>query len=276
MTRLPDSRSDILAFRRSGRALIVVARAIPVLLTLTLLAACASTPPPSSGTLTSYADLAQTKGRRTQASTRAESAPLMAARTVRIAPVTFAGDAQSNATPAQLALIANAMERTLCKDLSARFDIVTGSDMADLTVRTAITRIKPTNAAAAALSRAVSLAVPAPRLPVGLGGFAAEAEAMGPQGNQVAAMIWSRDADLSGAGRASSIGDAYELSAKFAHDLARLMVPGKDRAARKPRGRDEPVNAACALYGAGPGLSGVVAGLFGAPPEWTDRPRPGL
>ena len=273
MSAFPDSRPDAAVIRRSRRALLIAARAIPATLALGLMAACASAPPPSGGSLTSYSDLAKTKGRRTQASTRAESAPLIAARTVRIAPVTFASGAQSSATPAQLALIANAMERTLCRDLSARFEVVAEADKADLTLKTAITRIKPTNAGAAALSRAISMAIPAPRLPVGLGGFAGEAEVLGPQGDQAAAMIWSRDADSYGGGRASSIGDAYDLSSRFAHDLARLMVTGKDRAASKSRRGGKPVSDACAIYGKGPGFSGAVGGLLGAPPEWTDGSR---
>jgi hypothetical protein len=60
------------------------------------------------------------------------------------------------------------------------------------------------------------------------------------------------------------------LPAAFADQAARLHAP---LAARKPRGHTEPVNARCALYGEGPRLSGVVAGLFAATPEWTDRPR---
>ncbi len=254
----------------------LAARAIPMVVSLGLLTACASAPPPSGVTLTSYAGLERIKSRGAQAFARVDSAPLLTARTVRLEPVKFSDEAQSNATPAQRSLIANAMERAMCKDLSARFEIVSAPKVADLTVRTEVTRIKPTNAGVATLSLAVSMVVPAPRLPVGLGGFAAEAEALGPDGKQAAAIVWSRDADVFSGRRASSVGDAYDLSTKFAHNLSKLLVAEKDRdAPRMPRHRT-PVSSACDVYGRGSGFSGVVAGLFGAPPQWTDGKRPGL
>jgi len=273
MSALPVSHLDRSTIRRPRRAQVVAARTISLVLGLGLLTACASIPPASNGTLTSYADLAKVQGRRTQASARADSVSLSAARTVRIEPVIFSNDAQSNATPAQLLLIANAMERKLCKELSARFEIVPETDKADLSIKTFVTRIKPTNVNAAALSAMISFAVPAPRLPVGLGGFAAEAEALGPEGGQVVALIWSRDADAFSGKRVSSIGDAYDLSTQFANDMSKLMtaVP------KPPHGHGgQPVNSSCSIYGKGPGFSGRLSGLFGAPPEWTDGKRPRL
>lgn len=241
-------------------------------LTLVTLAACASAPPPGGGSLTSYAGLASTGAHRTQASARSDAAPLGVARTLRIDPVTFAADAQSNATPAQQTLIANTMARALCRDLDRRYQILTGPGDADLTVRTVVTRIRPTNAGAAALSAAASWLVPVPRLPIGLGGFAAEAEAVGPNGEQAAAMVWSRDADVFSGKRVSSIGDAYDLSTRFTHDLGKLLIRSADPATLAPRGKAG--RGACETYGKGPGLTGALAGLLGAPPKWTDGKRP--
>ncbi len=262
--------------RRTCSMQTLAARVFPMALSLGLLTACASAPPPSGVNLTSYAGLERIKARGAQASARVDSAPLLTARTVRLEPVKFSGEAQSNATPAQRSLIANAMERALCKDLSSRFEILSAPEKADLTVRTEVTRIKPTNAGVAALSLAVSMVVPAPRLPVGLGGFAAEAEALGPDGKQAAAIVWSRDADVFSGRRASPIGDAYDLSTKFAHDLSKLLVAERDLAAPKRSHSRTPASSACAVYGKGAGFSGVVAGLLGAPPQWTDGKRPSL
>ena len=275
MSALSNHRPGASPIRRSGRARAAAAHAVSLTLALGLLAACASAPPSSGQSLSSYDGLARTKARRTQVSARADSAMLMGARTVRIEPVTFADDARSNATPAQRGLIANAIERTLCHDLRTRFEIVTAPDTANLTVRTVVTRVKPTDAGAAALSVAVSMVIPAPRLPLGLGGFAAEAEALKPEGGQAAAMTWSRNADLFSGKRVSSVGDAYDLSTRFAHDLSTLLAKEKDRSLPRLSQSSKPVSSTCAIYGRSPGLSGTVAGLLGAPPEWTDGHRPG-
>lgn len=247
----------------------LLARHVSAAMALALLTGCASVPPATTGSLTSYGDLAKVRSLRTQAASKADGAALTRARTVRIDPVVFGDALGAELTTAQMSLIANAMERTLCSRLGPHFEVVDSRVDADLTIRTAVTRIRATGAKAAALSAAISLAIPAPRLPIGLGGFAAEAEVVRPDGVQAAALIWSRDADMLSGKRASSIGDAYDLSTKFAQDLSKLIV--KERAKGSPQRSHRDAADACGVYGKRPGLTGTVAGLFGAPPEWTDR-----
>jgi hypothetical protein len=269
-------RFDTRAVGRSRQGGAVAGYQLSVVLMLGSLSGCASSTPPTGGTLTSYSGLTKTTAHRAQALERADNIALMAAQTVRIEPVTFASDAQSKATPVQLALLANAMERSLCKRLSTRFNIVAAPDKADLTIKTVVTRIKPTNAAAAGLSLAVSASILpfAPRIPVGLGGFSAEAEAIQPDGGQAAAMVWSRDADILSGKRVSTIGDAYDLSISFTHDLAKLLAsPMTQPRIRTPTRRDKPVAVACNIYGKGPGIVGAVGGLLGASPKMTDGER---
>ena len=264
-----DSRAD--GRRRQVKTIVV--HHLSVALMLGALSGCASPAPPTGGSLTSYSGLTKTKAHRARALERADNVALLAAQTVRIEHVTFAGDAQSKATPAQLALLANAMERSLCKRLSTRFNIATAPDQADLAIKTVVTRIKPTDAAAAGLSLAVSASILpfAPRIPVGLGGFSAEAEAIQPDGGQAAAMVWSRNADILGGKRVSAIGDAYDLSISFTHDLAKLLTsPAADLGIKS---RDKSVSAACNIYGKGPGIVGAVGGLLGASPKMTDGQR---
>ena len=134
---------------RAGQARAIAVRPPSAALALGPLSACASPAPPTSGLLTSYSGLTKTRAHRAHAFERVDSIALAAAKTVRLETVTFAEDAQSRATPAQRAQLANALERALCKKLSARFKITTASDSADLTIKTVVTRIKPTNAAAA-------------------------------------------------------------------------------------------------------------------------------
>ena len=257
-----------------------VVRALALALPLAVLAGCATAPPPE-GALPSYDGMTKSKAMRTQASVKADDAALLAAKTLRLEPVAFAAETEGKATPAQLALIANAMERTLCARLSARFEIVGPQAPADLTVKTTITRIKPSGAGMTGASIVVSHLSPVPftpRVPLGLGGFTAEGEATDPAGRQDAAMTWSRDADLYTGSRVSAIGDAYNFSGVFAGDLSTLLITGKDPVhdlalPALPR-HGKSARVACAGYGQGGGVAGFIGSRFGAPPEWTDGARP--
>jgi hypothetical protein len=119
-----------------------------------------------------------------------------------------------------------------------------------------------------------------PRIPIGLGSLAVEAEAMA-QGSQQAALIWARGADsMTTRPRASNEADAYALASEFGADFARLLVTGDDPiklslSVPSARGVGEflgasPKEAACARYGRNPGVGGLVGGMVGLPPNWTD------
>lgn len=270
------SRHRPAARRRSAHALAARAGALALPFVLT---ACATAPPPS-GALSSYSDMTKSKALRTQASVRVDTPVIMAARTIRLEPIIFTPAIGDGASAAQRALISNAVARKLCASLSQRFEVVGAQDPADLSVRTTITRIKSTNAGAAAASVVVSHLSPiplTPRIPIGLGGFSAEGEAIDPAGRQEAAMIWSRDADLYGGKRISSIGDAWDFSEAFAGDWSKLLLTGKDPVhdialPKLPRRGKHP-GETCRAYGKGPGVAGFIGGHLGAPPEWTE-PKP--
>jgi hypothetical protein len=248
---------------------------------LILLAGCAAAPPPE-GALSSYDGMTKSKAMRTRASVKADETALVAAKTLRLEPVAFAAATEGKATPAQLALIANAMQRTLCARLSARFEIVGPQGPADLTVKTTVTRIKPTGTGAAGVSIVAAHFSPIPftpsRVPLGLGGFSAEGEATDLAGRQDAAMTWSRDADIYTDSRVSAIGDAYNFSGAFARDLSALLITGKDPvhdlALPTAPHHGKSARIACAGYGKGGGLAGFIGSRLGAPPEWTDGKRP--
>ncbi len=241
-------------------------------------AAAADAPTPA-GVLSSYEGLTPAHTLQTRALWRADPDALAKAKTARIAPVTIEPGAADKVTPAQGALIANELARTLCARLGGHFRVVASTARADLTVKTVITRIRPTNTIAATASlgaRVVAKVVGspiAPRVPIGLGGFSAEAETLDRAGVQRAALVWTRDANalLTGA-RASTIGDAYQLAAAFAGDAARLTTTGKDplREVTVPNIQHKAPQAACAVYGRGE-RSGYVSGMFGIAPEATDH-----
>ena len=253
------------------------------------LSACTSVPLPQGTSLSSYAGMNPSGGTLTRARLRVDSSPVLAARTVHIVP-TSTQVAERGFAPNDLALVANAIDRALCTDLADRFKVVALSEPADLVVHATVTDIVATNRTAAAGSVVASLGgsvaglgVPLPRLPIGLGGLAVEAEAFdNKDGSQRATMLWSRGANMiTTKARVSAVGDAYSLSSAFAADFSRMLVKGKDpfkglpaipsmQSLRVSLGGD-PKYAACKAFGRAPGISGIVAARFGLPPTWTDK-----
>jgi len=254
---------------------------------LSCLSACASVPLSEGTSLSSYDGMNPSGGTLTRAKLRVDSPPVLAAQTVRIVP-TSALIYSRGFDPGELALVTNAIDRALCTGLSDRFKIVATSQPADLTVRATVTNIVATNRSVAATSTVASfgasaaLGIPIPRLPIGLGGLAIEAEAIDGNGSQRAALLWSRGANMiTTRARVSAVGDAYSLSSAFATDFSRMLVMGKDpfkgmpaipsmQRLRASLGGD-PKYDACKAFGTAPGIPGLVAARFGLPPAWTDR-----
>jgi hypothetical protein len=259
---------------------------LPLVLTLS---GCTSVPLKESGTLSSYNQLSPAKGNFTKSRTFVDAQGLARVRTVAILPSTFSFDAASRIKTTQdRPLVTNALDRAVCVALSDKYQLVPAGQPADLTVRTVVTDIVPTNKTMAGVSTAVSLgsslALPVgiPRLPAGLGGLAVEAEAVDSTGAQRAAVLWSKGANsITNNARVSEVGDAYSLAANFGKYFSRMLVTGKE-----PKGLDlslpsaqrvnsalggKPKYAACDAFGRSPGLAGMVADKFGAPPQWTDK-----
>ncbi len=235
-----------------------------------------------SGVLSSYEGLAPAHTMQTQALWRGDPEALAAAKTARIAPVKVAPAAAGKTTAAARALIANELARTLCARLGSRFQMVSFRSPADVTVRATITGIRETGIAAASASMGIGVVARvvgspvAPRAPFGLGGLSAEAEAMDRSGAQRAALVWKRGANaLLTRARVSHIGDAYQLAAAFANDLAKLVVTGRDplSEASLPHMLRKTPPKACAIYGRGE-KSGYLNGTFGLAPEATDEDAP--
>lgn len=252
------------------------------------LSACASVALDEGTSLGSYAGMTASGGTLTKAKLRVEPAPVLAARTVRIVPTSVQLRGGSKFDSKDLALVSNTIDRALCTGLSDRFEIVGPNQPADLVVRATVTNIVATNQTAAAgstvasLGASVALPVPIPRLPIGLGGLAVEAEATGPDGSQKAAILWSRGANMiTTRARVSQVGDAYSLSSAFAADFSRMLVKGRDPFKGMPAMPSmQKINAslggkpkydACKAFGKAPGITGAVAGQLGLPPGWTDK-----
>ncbi|MFT4182201.1 MAG: DUF3313 domain-containing protein [Rhizobium sp.] len=263
-------------------------RTVVCILLFATLPSCASVPLHQGGSLASYAGMTASGGSLTKAKLRVDSPSVLAAQTVRIEP-TAAQIGNSGAfAPQNLRLVTNAIDRALCIGLSDRYRIVVANQPADLVVHATVTDIVPTNrtfaatSAVTSLGASVALSVPFPRIPIGLGGLSVEAEAIGRDGSQKAAMLWSRGANmLTTRARISAIGDAYSLSSAFGGDFSRMLVRGRDPFGGTPAipsmqklkaslGGD-PKYAACKAFGSAPGITGAVAGQLGLPPGWADK-----
>jgi hypothetical protein len=244
-----------------------------------LLTACATATPGRQGKLSSYEGVTEASTFRTKAHLHVEATALQKARTFQLEPVQFAEGVGGSITPAQREVVANAASRAICAVLSQRLEAPPAGAAPDLVVRATITGFNPTGRAIAGASFVLSHLSPipfTPRIPFGLGTFSAEGEAIDGSGHQVAALIWERGADaFTSSPRVSVIGDAYQLSLIFGHDMGELVVTGENPIHnlslpdfshhRKPA-------ASCAVFGKGPGMTGFVAGRLAAAPEWLDRP----
>lgn len=241
-------------------------------------AACASAPLKPGGNLASYEGLTKAEGPRTKARIRYDAAALAQARTARIAPAAFSPEVAAELNEEQKALVAAALNRTLCDRVAERYDIVSDGAPADLTVTSTITHLEKTEGGLAGASIAASALSPipfTPRLPIGMGSLAGESEVKDASGRQVAAMMWARGADaFTTDPRLSKIGDAYELSEAFGRDMGRMVIRHSDPFKSAPkktweeRKGDDPQ---CAVFGEKPGLAGFIGERLGAPPGWTDK-----
>jgi hypothetical protein len=249
---------------------------------LLLLAACVSAPTTRSGALTSYEGLAPSNGLQTKSQLRVNRDALLAAKTVRIAPTRFDAGVGAELTEAHRALVANRIDRALCRRLSGRLDVVDPETSADLSVQATITHVDQTGRVASGASVVASFVNPvpmvSPRVPLGLGSLTVEAEALDPAGRQEAAIVWSRKAQpiaMMGGATVSEVGDAYQFAGAFGENFGDLVTTGQTPFGRAPRPklpklggkRDE----ACEAYGRGPGVAGFLAENLGLPPAWTDK-----
>ncbi|MBD9507508.1 DUF3313 domain-containing protein [Ensifer sp. ENS10] len=253
------------------------------------LAACQSAQVMETGSLSSYKDFVASDGMVTKTKYRVDAASTKNVKTVHVIPTTFASNADLDKLgDPQKKLVATAIDRSLCEALSAQFDIVPISKPADMAVRSVISKVKSTNAVVAGVSTVTSAVapVPVPRIPIGLGSLAVEAEAFDARGKQIAGLTWARGANiLTNGSRASTAADAFELAGDFSGDFSALLeksgdpmksdfeLPSmknvKNSVAYAVTGK--PSDPDCAVFGKGSGLGGIAGGALGLPPEWSEK-----
>lgn len=252
---------------------------------------CATASLEGDSSLSSYSNLQSSDGVLAKSRLYVSAADVAAARTVKIMPTTFSPKAEvEGVNSQQRKLIANAISRTLCINLSDKYTIVASGE-ADLVVRARVTEMKATDEGAVVASRGGAIAkavllpgvpAPVPRVPYGLGSLSVEAEARDRSQHQVAAMVWGRGANaFLGSGRVSTSGDAYDLTGSFSEDFSTMLItvktpygtmtptPSFERLQALAGG--QPKYEACEVFGRAPGVAGFLGGAVGAPPEWHDK-----
>lgn len=217
------------------------------------LSACATAPKPDAGYLSSYERLGG-RGDGLRASVRqwADAEALKAVNTVRIQPTAFLASADETRTLAaaeQRALLRE-IDAQLCFELSERFAIAAPDQTADAEVRSAVTWFRPTGRGASAVSAAAAFFIPGPidlRAPGTLGALGIETEMRAPDGRQIAAIAWARQANAVGTDAPSlyKAGDALQFAEPFADDAAKAMTPTPPPAKRKFESGQDP----CRAYG---------------------------
>ncbi|MGC2776823.1 MAG: DUF3313 domain-containing protein [Bradyrhizobium sp.] len=278
---------DVAAFVRSCPPVAITRLAM--LCAAFALAGCATAPMTQSGSLASYQSLSPSNGVLAKSLLSVDKDTVLAAQTVRIMPTSFSESAAAGLSEPQRRLVANAVDRALCLNLSERFTVVAPNERADLTTRTFVSQATATDPVAAGASKVVSavpgalgVPVPVPRLPIGLGSLTIEAEALDRKGRQQAAMVWARGANsFTNSPVLSQAGDAYELAGSFSADFGQMLISGETPFGKAPKLPSleriraalggKPKNAACEAFGRDPGLIGMVANRLGAPPEWVDN-----
>jgi hypothetical protein len=234
------------------------------------LSACATPPTPDAGYLSRYDKLGP-RGEGMRASVRewADLEALKTFSTVRIEPAVLlpGADPSGVLNPAEQRGLLREIDAQLCFELSERFTIAGPDVVADAEVRSAVTWFLPTGRAASVASAAAAFFIPGPidlRAPWTLGALGVEAEMTVPDGRQVAAIAWARQANAIGTDAPSLMkaGDALQFAEPFADDAARVMSPGL----ASDKARFEPGQDPCRAYGprvrAGSFVTKVITNLY--------------
>ncbi|CAL1690350.1 hypothetical protein MMB232_00472 [Brevundimonas subvibrioides] len=142
---------------------------------------------------------------------------------VHLEPSQFVGTAGSNLTEVERAQLLREVDRQICYEVSERFTVAAeGRDVARL--RTGVVDVRPTGSVGSGVAAVANILIPGPgtfRVPGTTGGLAVESELIGPDGRQVAALAWARNANTVGtdAPSLSRIGDALQMAEPLGDEI---------------------------------------------------------
>jgi hypothetical protein len=252
-----SSCSAPLAWRRCG---LVVA--------LAATSACQSSPAVRSGFLSTYSSLPAGELNRKASAHHRDDAASDTVKTVFIEPAIIAPGLETELSAEERAMVLHEVDRQICFEVSERFLIAPEPRPVAGTIRTVIVRLQSNSRVGSVAAAAVDFVNPIPvvnfRVPASTGGLAVESELLAPDGRQVAAMLWTKNAGMVGRVKPSlsRAGDALQLAEPLGDRVGKSFA-SKDRP-RIKLGKIDP----CARFGSRKNVkrrlaSGVVGGMTG-------------
>jgi len=240
-------------------------RFLVLLLAGSSLSACQTAPGEFSGFLSSYDGLVtRTDTLRASIRERRDDTALSGLESLYIEPAVMLSGADRALNPAERAQILREVDRQVCYEVSERFSLAT-TPIGSARLRVGIADVIPTGQAASGVSAVANAFIPGPgtlRVPGSTGGLAAEAELLGPDGRQLAALAWARNANVVGTDTPSlsRVGDAMQLAKPFGNAV-REVVSEPKRPARAIPDPDPCAGFGARIQPAG-FLTRVVTGLY--------------
>ncbi|QTC91954.1 DUF3313 family protein [Brevundimonas goettingensis] len=230
------------------------------LLAATGLAACHTTPAPSSGYLASYDGFERPGSRSASISQRRDDPASDAVASVFLQPAVFAPGVGDRLTPTERLRVLNEVDRQICFEVSERFTIAPQASADAAVIRTAVVRLQTTGRIGSAASAAVGYFVPVIdlRAPGATGGLAIESELLeAGSGRQLAAVSWARNAQYVGrdSPSLSRIGDALQMAEPMGDAV------GDAFASKARKVHDIPRPDPCAAYGPRRNIGRMAAGF---------------
>jgi hypothetical protein len=222
-----------------------------------------------SGYLTSYEGLPQPdRPLKGAAHQRRDDSGSDRIRQVFIQQAFLAPGIETELSPEEKTMVLREVDRQMCFEVSKRFAIAPVAGPEAGTIRTAIVRLRSNSRLGSVAEAVVDFVNPIPvvnfRSPTGTGGLAIESELIAPDGRQVAAITWTRNARMIGRIKPSlsRAGDALQLAEPLGDAVAKAFA-SDDRPSIKI-GKLDP----CARFGARKNIkrtlaSGVVGGATG-------------
>ena len=184
------------------------------------LTACQTAPTADSGFLNTYEGLTtRTDTLRASIREKRDDAAVTAIEQVFLEPAMMVAGGDAALSAEERVQVLREIDRQVCYEVSERFTLA-ATPTGAARLRVGVTGVRPTGQAASGVAAVANAFVPGPgtfRVPGTTGGLAAEAELLGADGRQVAALAWARNANVVGmdSPSLSRVGDALQMAEPF-------------------------------------------------------------
>lgn len=184
------------------------------------LTACQTAPTADSGFLNTYDGLTtRTDTLRASIREKRDDAAATLIEQVFLEPAVMVAGGDAALSAEERVQVLREIDRQVCYEVSERFTLA-ATPTGAARLRVGVTGVRPTGQAASGVAAVANAFVPGPgtfRVPGTTGGLAAEAEMLGADGRQVAALAWARNANVVGTDTPSlsRVGDALQMAEPF-------------------------------------------------------------